>query len=399
MVLLGALGAAGIASGATAASDNVATPGWLWYWIEDNGTVIVDVEAIYEDYAGSGLDMWGWTIDAFDDFIDTVEVSYNGGAPAVPVFAPISATYVDDGLTTTVGAAVLDFGGGATFDLGLTLNVQGSYASWSFVYASTGTGDPNLLATFVSGNLGSDSNAHYTLVNPTALVADDQNDHDPVIGMQLVAPGGGAFSFVQGADAPAIDFAGVTGGLVLSIIDYDMCSFDAAVAAMTALAPTLSATFGTDNAPIYSPTCMVISPPAQIGIGDTTDQHLALTPDAAIATEYDLMAGDAPDWYRAMPLDLPAGLSLVTEYDPGTGEPNLHLTGTAPAGTYLVHVLQYYDGGGGYNSYPIVSTITVEVVLAATGSESASLLWIALGLVGIGAGLFGVSRRVRPREW
>jgi hypothetical protein len=247
----------------------------------------------------------------------------------------------------------------------------------------------------VAGNITNDGDADYTFVGTNALVVPDGF---PVVGTYFTSLGAWAYDVTDGDSTLAVDFQGPAGTLVLSLMDHDPCSWDAAIAAMTALVPTLPATFGADNAIRLSPTCLAISAPAQIGIGSSTDQHLTLTASSPLDSLWDLYSGDAPDWYRAVPLDLPAGLTLATEYDAGTGEPSLHLTGTAPAGTYVVHVLSYYDAGGGDNWYPGVSTFTVEVVLAATGSDSTSLLWPALALVGLGAGLLVVARRVRPRE-
>jgi hypothetical protein len=372
--------------------------------VDDTGLIIVDAGDYYPDFMGSGVDMaYGWTEDAFDHFFydssGSLTVAYNGGAAQDLILSSISADYVDGGVTTIVGGQSLDFDGGNTFDVTLTLTIEGSYARWVFAYVSTGVGDVNLLQTQAYGNMGSDTDAHYTLVGPNALVEDDQNNSDPVIGMYFTAPGAWAYDVTDGDDNFAINFAGPAGTLVLSLVSYDMCSFDDAIAAMTALVPTLPATFGSDNAIRMSPTCLAISAPAQIGIGSATDQHLTLTANSPLNSRWDLYSGSAPDWYRAVALDLPAGLTLATEYDPGTGEPNLRLTGTAPAGTYVVHVLSYYDNGGGVYGYPEVSTFTVEVVLAATGSDSASLLWFAVGFIGVGAGLVAVARRARPREW
>jgi hypothetical protein len=403
IALLGAFGAVGLASAAAAASSDVTTPGWYWSGVDDAAYTISDAGDYYPNFLGSGIDFdYGWTEDAFDDFFyDSsvpLTVAYNGVSQDL-VFSSVSADYVDNGLTTIVGTAPVDFGAGVTFDLSLTLNIQGSYARWVFGYVSRpgGVGDVSLLQTHIMGNMGSDTDAHYALVGPNALVEDDQNNGDPVVGVYFDAPGAWAYDVTDGNDDLAVDFAGPTGTFVLSLQSYDPCSFDAAIAAMTALVPTLPATFGGDNALILSPTCLAISAPAPIGIGSTANDVLTFTQDPRLADWWDIADGNAPEWFHAVALNLPAGLTLGTEFDPGTNVPSLRLIGTAPGGTYVVRVLSYWDDGSGA-VLPVVSTFTVEVVLAATGSDSASLLWLAFGLIGVGAGLVVLARRVRPQE-
>jgi LPXTG-motif cell wall-anchored protein len=399
IVVLGGVGAVGLASGAAAAEPDVTTPGWYWVAVSDTALSITDAVDSYPDFQGSGINFGNtWTSDALDGVFYYVSATYDGGLIAdLRGFTSVSAVYVDGGVTTVVGGQSVDFGGGNTFDVTLTLTIQGSYARWDLGYVSTGVGDVNLLDTYMVGNLGSGGDAHYVAVGTNALVTDDQNNGDPVIGVHFDSPGAWAYDVTDGDDNIAVNFAGPASTFILSLQSYDPCSFDAAIAAMTALAPTFPATFGGDNDLILSPTCLAIAPPAEIEIGASTNQILTFTQDPRLAARWDISDPLASDWFRSVALDLPAGLTLATEFDAGTGAPRLRLTGTAPAGTHVVHVLSYY--GDGTDSYePVVSTFTVEVVLAATGTESANLVWLALGLIGLGAGLVVVARRVRPRE-
>lgn len=56
---------------AGAADDEDAiTPGWSWEDVSDNGLSIGDAAAYYENFRGTGADVWGWADDAFDTLFD-----------------------------------------------------------------------------------------------------------------------------------------------------------------------------------------------------------------------------------------------------------------------------------------------------------------------------------------
>ncbi len=396
---LAALAAVGFASPVFAASSDVNTPGWFWNSVWDSGQTIEDVSAFHENYMGTGLDIWG-SNDAFDGFFSPspFNVTYPAYADQSVSLASVSATYVGGGVSTIVGGASVDFGGGITFDMSATLTIQGSYAKWDFAFANTGTGDLAQLGVAISGNLGSDLTTDYALVDANSWISTDGGptgeNGDPVLGWHFATAGAWSLNAVDGDDQMEIDFAAGPATLTVSLLELDACTFDAAVAAMTALVPTLPATFGATNTPLFSTNCLAIGAPTAITLGTSTNQVLSLTETGGLVGS-PLYGADAADYLRMTPLNLPAGMALALEFDAGTGFPSLRLTGTAPAGTTVVSVLTYLDGGGGDFYYPLVSTFTLRSELAETGSNAAMTASVSGGLILAGLGLVVLARRFR----
>jgi LPXTG-motif cell wall-anchored protein len=269
---------------------------------------------------------------------------------------------------------------------------------------TSGTADVQIV-----GELGSDDDTEYNILSPTTLVSSDGPlGWDPIIGYQLVGSGA-SFLVTDGDDQVNVLFpAGDTVQLVLALEDYDMCGRDAALADMTARAPSLATTFGASFGALDT-RCVTIDPPQPAAANTPVDQTLTVT-DVSAANAY--YAGDLLDYYssedvflenaRLFTSGLPAGLSLG--YDPATQR--LHLTGSAAAGDYqvriaLADVYEYeLEGVPQYEySYPLFATLAIEITapeLAATGASDATPVIAVLGglLLLAGGGVLAARRRL-----
>lgn len=359
---LGFVGAIAIAAPASAASSDVLTPGWGWSDVEDDALYIEDVESFYPDFQGTGTPVYGWTDDAFDGFANALSLVWDGNVFPVTV-TPVSADYVDNGLTTIVSTGTVSIDGGDV-TVTSTLEIQGSFARWSFDF----TGDEATLAgtaVVISGELGSDSDSIYTPVGTHGLVSHQDGGGDPVLAWDVSASDV-VFDAVDGDDNLAFSFPAVNGNsLTVGLLDYDVCSLDAALAQAEAAVPTLASQFGTSWAPVYSTTCAtVVNPsvtPGAVNIAMPITQSAALDDWGYFS--------DPDDVWAVSATGLPAGLALSVTNEGSV--PVLHLTGTAPAGSYSVTAQVYfiYEDGETYGEYPLTITFSFGTALAATGSE------------------------------
>lgn len=398
-------GAVLVAAAPASADDYPVESGTFTWWdVEDDALEIADAWADYLDLFGSGVAVEGWTSDAFDDFLELLEVT-DGSETLAASPTPFSHDVVNGGRSTFVAHDTLEFTSGADVELTVTLEIEGNYARWTITTAVTsGTADVRVV-----GELGSDSDSEYELLSPTTLVSsDDVYGSDPIIGYQLVGAGA-TFQVVDGDDDVNVLFpAGDTVQLVLALEDYDMCGRDAARADMTARAPSLATTFGASFG-AFDTRCVTIDPPQSAAANTPVDQTLTVT-DVSAANAY--YPGDILDYYssegaflanaRLFTSGLPAGLSL--SYDPATQQ--LHLTGTAAAGDYqvriaLADVYEYeLEGVPQYEySYPLFATLAIEITapeLAATGASDATPVIAVLGglLLLAGGGVLAARRRL-----
>jgi len=77
LVCAAGLAAAPVALAGASASGDAQTGNWRWHDVTDNGVSIYDVSAYYPDFAGTGLGLFGWARDGFDElFFDP-----SGGDP------------------------------------------------------------------------------------------------------------------------------------------------------------------------------------------------------------------------------------------------------------------------------------------------------------------------------
>lgn len=393
---------------ASAAEFDIFNDAIVWEEADDRALEIDDASSYYTDLFGSGVDVIGWTGDAFDGFLFDLGVT-DGVDTEFANLTPVSDDIVDGELSTIVATDTVALGA-ATVEVTVTLEIQGNYARWSITTEVSGGSDVDV---WVEGELGSDSDSEFTLLSPTTLVSTDgpDNGSDPIIGYQLIGDGA-SFDVTDGEDYVVVDFpAGSTTSLVLALEDYDLCGRDAAVFDMTARVPTLNATFGATIMPADT-RCVTIASPTRFSTSTTTDQALAVTDVSAANSDF---AGETlDDWAddgdylgeaELFTSGLPAGLTLG--YDPVAHV--LRLTGAAAPGTYTVRtalanssVSSGDEGTFTVRIFPLFSTLTIEVTgpeLAATGADEFTPTLAVFGglLLLAGAAGLGATRVLRRR--
>jgi LPXTG-motif cell wall-anchored protein len=403
-----ALGAAGllVASPAAAADPlDLSTPNVEWSSVRDDAAYIEDARALYQDYRGSGLSIYGFTDDAFDGFLEAQGDSAPGtsqtlvtlGATSLPlVVTPVSSTTVG-GLTTLVASGTVNFGDGNTLSLTRTLEIQGSFARWSWDVTAV-TGSPATAYTISEiGNLGSDEDSTFIPDGPNRLVSYEDGGSDMIIGYSFA---NAAYSVADFDDSVSVSFtADQDAVLTVAVIDYDPCSFDAALAGMQSAVATLAADFGDTLDSFYADDCLTVESPA--AITGATDQRLDIIESDSLENNWDYIfpgsISDPEDGLAMVVLSAPAGLSfsLVAD-DPANDEPQVRMTGT-PTASGEVTLLFYYFDGDNYN--PLVATFDVSVELAATGTSEVApvALGAAAALLGAGALLLVLRRRLGQR--
>lgn len=390
------------AAPAMALTEDVYTPNWEWSSVSDDAAYVSDANAFYQSYLGSGLSMYGFTDDAFDGFLQGQEDS--GGASGTEVtlgastldliVTPVSQTQ-SAGLTTIVAAGSLDFGDGNVITITRTLEIQGSFARWSWSVETVGAAAPADYTISEAGNLGSDEDSTFLADGPTRLVSYEAGGSDPIIGYSLANL---TYSVTDGNDDVVVSFTGDQDAvLTLALIDFDPCSFDAALAAMQTAVTTLAADFGDTLPSYYAADCLTVETPDP----SLTDQRLDIIESDDLENNWDyIYAGsisDPADGLAVTVLSAPDGLtfSLVAD-DVDNDEPQLRMVGT-PASAGEVSLLFYYTDGDNY--YPLEVTFDVSSELAATGTSEVApvALGAAAALLVAGAVLLVVRRRAGAR--
>jgi len=249
------------------------------------------------------------------------------------VVTPVSTATVG-GLTTIVASGTVDFGDGNTVSLTRTLEIQGSFARWTWdVTGVTGSIAPADYTITETGNLGSDSDSVFLADGPTRLVSYEDGGFDPIIGYNLA---NATYAVTDGDDDVDISFtANQDPVLTVALIDFDPCSFDAALAGMQSALATLAADFGDTLPSYYADGCLTVEAPALIT--GATDQRLDIIESDDLETNWDYIYGgsisDPEDGLAVTVLSAPAGLSfsLVAD-DVDSDEPQLRMTGSPAAG-------------------------------------------------------------------
>jgi len=391
------------AGAAYAASQVVTTPGWVWEEVEDNGFTIGEVFSAPRNVLGTGLDFeYGWTGDAFDGFFSDAEVEL-GGVPQSTTFTEADPPqWVNDGRTNTVGVANVDFGA-SQLRIVAELEIEGSFARWTFTYEAFGDAPLSDYEVRYLGNLGSDSESTFVPVGTDGLVSHGLAGDDPIIGYQL---GGTArvFSFAQ-LDEDLIVLAAATEStvLTLAIQDYDPCQQSNAIAAMQARVPTLAAAFGTDLPMLLSNDCATAEPYTPAAAGATINQSLLVSASDFSALDGDLFSDwgyfyfDSDETIEAVVVDGPAGLTVDVTPGADESEANLILSGTlTEALTGPVTILLYWQFVGNDIEflYPLQLVLQPSGELAATGATEVTAGGaLALVLLGSGAMLLIARRR------
>jgi len=335
-----ALGLA-LAAAAPASADtgNVFNATTWWDRVNDNALDIQSTGSVYSGLFGTTDRPLGWSAHGLNHFVFDLAVS-DGVETQHVTTVPQQFELVDGGLSTVRATASVAFASGAAVDLTVALELQGSYARWTF----TGVTDDEL-EVHASGSIGSSVWPRFTAPSPTTLVAIDgpTEEQNTVTGFQLVGTGA-SLSAVDGDRGVTATFAAAgTTRLVVALGDHDPCGLSDALAAMTARVATLNTTFGED---IWAPDtrCLDIAQPAALVAGTATDQSLPVVDvsssiaDPAESALDHRSSGDFLARARLYTSGLPAGLTL--DYDPATKQ--LHLHGTAAEGSYPVRIAFAY---------------------------------------------------------
>jgi len=389
-----------VALPASADSHDFVSDGVAWWDVVDDAVQIIDANPFMYDLFGSGIDVDGWTYDAFDTFLDGFHVSA-GVIDYDMVMTPVSVDINPGGVSTFVATGEQNLGGGFEIEAQVTLTLAGSYARWEIDTAGT-----DGLDVWVTGQLGSGPDTVFPHVTPTTLVSASTSTDAPIIGYQL-SGAGAAFDVADGSGEVHVDLPLVgSATLVMAFQDYDPCSRDAALAAMVARVGSLGSTFG-QTITMLDSNCFTVDAPSAFPAGTSTDQTLALLANPALfdQTELELFLEENDEVHiQLLTQGLPAGMSL--EIDPATA--TLHLTGTAAAGSYPVRFAFFRVDSDDDAYLPLLSTITLQVVgddeaadpeLAATGASDAAPAAAMFGgmLLLVGAVLGGLRSASRRR--
>lgn len=389
---LGFVGVIAVAAPATAADADIITPDWVWEGVTDDALYISDAASLYANFKGSGIAMFGWTSDAFDGFLDDAALLWDGGSYNFVPLTPVSADWVDNGLTTIVATSTVNVDGN-DITLTATMQIQGGTARWTFAFA----GDAATIANSqleIDGELGSDTDSVYIPIGTGGLISSDGPEvSDPIIGynsngQNLV------INAVDGNDTISFTFDAVTGTtLTLGLVEYDVCSQEEAVVLMAAAVPTLNSQFGTTFAPQYASDCATVAAPAVTPGAVNVEMPITSSAELADWGYFDPSGGSD---LGVIAEGLPAGLALTVSYV-GT-VPTLHLTGSAPAGHYDVTAWVYFPDDDGPGEFPLKVTFSFGTALAATGSEVPTQAIVGGGVLALlGATLVLVAARRRTR--
>lgn len=380
---------------AAAAEQDVETPGWRWLDVSDNAYELQDAESYYPSFLGSGVELDGWRDDAFDDLmriaffdegvgdqVDTYPfVRFGADESGVLTFTPVSGSWVDNGRSEFVSTAAADFGDGRVVTVTFTMRVEESTVQWVIEQEVVG-GDPATVELVFGGDLGADSDATFIDLGSGAWVSHDENRGDPVIAW-LLAGGIGAPSFTDGVGRVAFTAAATqTSTVTVGVIDFDECSFDEALATMSAAAPTLA--LGMAFEPLYVTDCLTTPTTVSLGPGQPATEVLPLVLSEPLLDD-NWAPSDAitfaENGWRVDIVEGPAGLTATLEWVEATSSLQIRLGGTPTEAwsgpvTFVVH----------NGDEPVLVETTLSVELAATGAADGV---IPLLVGGIGAALLG----------
>jgi hypothetical protein len=391
---LGAAGALGLATTASAA--DVATPDVQWDDVNTDALYIGDAGSYYADYFG--VETFGWTSDAFDGFLSEFAVQYLADDPVDVTVTPVSATFAPNGLSTVIADGTAEVGDGITVSVDLTLEIQGSFARWSFDFSTEDPADLDDITVFTTGNLGSDNSTTFEEAD-FGLLSWDGLGFDPILAWQVETSQDGLFLHADGDDIAGMSFDAGPLVLTIGLQEYDPCNLDLALdTARDLLDDPLP--FGTTLPALYTLDCVTPTGPVNLAINSPANNIVPVGPAAGFNPEWlDLLNGVwQPDAFTALAIDgLPAGLTLTGEVD-AAGKSLLRVTGTATTvGTYSVHVFGYWSFDDDGNYYPAEMTLTITVGLPATGGPDALPIGIGAALLLLAGGAMLLTRRLERR--
>ncbi|MDN4476162.1 hypothetical protein QQX09_09885 [Demequina sp. SYSU T00192] len=388
------VGAACIAAPASADAGDIVNASTTWEWVYDEGGRIDDAEARYPGLGPGGGAIWGWTSDAFDEFVFEYEFVTDDDDDYLDAsdFDAVSSTRVDGGVSTFVSAAgfrLYDDVAGATFDYTatVTLTIEGSYAQWDVaVAADAPSADTarviDAMTVGLLGNLGSDRGTVYEPVDASSMISHDEGGYDPIVAYHAVADSV-VFDVVDGDDEPWVNLGLTSAGdasLIVALRDYAPCARDEAIAAHIALAPTLDASFGEDIYPPVQEDCASVEAPAPVEATVDFEQYLALTLEDVAVEGWDFLEAPETVFVDASVVEAPEGVDVALVEDEGTGDLYLAVAGVVAApGTYDVLVAVYLSDGyeSGYPYFVSFALTATEAVAAAPEADETDLEEVA----------------------
>lgn len=411
-----------VAAPAFADTATVETDGWNWLEVYDTTLGISDAEARHRDVLGSGVDLKGWTEDAFDAY-DAVNgylsgVGFDHTDPQLSaILLPTPVSFETDpagGATIRSEVTGYDLGGGAFLDADFTLEIAGSFARWTIEVDDDGSG--LVEAIWGSGELGSPTST--TQVGADGLIVTGPSGLGPIIGLHVESDG--SADELDGSDPEYPGFLSTGASRVvftLALLDYDPCAEADAVDAMAALVPELGSHFGENLEPVLSD-CVEVEAPAPMKVGTPTDQLLELTLLGDLASGHPRLDGDSyfdyiDLWTSGLGVlapDLPAGLSLEVVEHPVTLQPALRLSGTPIEAASEATPLRLYglrDSPDFAGEMPVAAALPLEIdsldlaapepagppSLADSGADTAGPLAVSAAAVLGGTALLVLARR------
>lgn len=398
---LSGLFAAGISTAAYAVSVNVNTAMILWENVSDFRASVDDAEAFLTDFRDTGLNIDGWTNEAFDAFLSEVSVyadnPNNRTSLNFSTTTPVSTT---GGVTSGSYTANYSIAGGTQIGQVLTdLTIQGNFVRFTFNTLPSAGAKPNIRAV---GQLGSDSNTVYTTISPNTLVSHDSSGSDLVIGYNVTSGiYGGISNNTQDQPTFLLDTTN-TPILTVALLDYDPCSLEAAIAEMVALVPTFGSIYGSDLEPQFDPSCYGVSLPAgtsPIVPGEQVDLLLPLEASSDLGESFS--QDEYSERVLGQILGLPTGLNaeLIRNSNLQIAELRIHGS-TTQSGTFNVTGFTYSDDGL-LKDKPLTFAISLSVELAKTGNptdELSSLGTLAAIAIAAGASIIAYRRQVRKQS-
>lgn len=327
-------------------------------------------------------------LDAFDGFgglfFDPSGVNIPIGAPDVNTSVVVNP----DSIVYSFTDLGVDVGGGDLVNVGVTRTFTGTFVTWEVEIRDA---DDNSIrpdvSLVLSGNFGADNNSLYTVTADGIIVHGDESD--PVILLQPIGPAFAVNPPVDGNDTYRIDFSGEI-SFTAALVDYGCTQAPAAYAYAQSILPTLSTHVGESLAVAGGVPCVTTPSPVHFTVGQAIDYTLPLT---FVLGGHDFSGGGSVYEWDALPAFL-QDESLNENIN--NVVPGYRVFGTAPSapGTYTFEVGVWSDTDEFDERFPVTVIIDPAPELAATGTDSAPIVWLAFGLALLG-GLFvaGASRR------
>ena len=415
-VAIGAvLGLATLTVGQSAVfAEDLPMPGSMFLVNDGDPTYVGD----WYSYLNPDAKLYGWTNDAFDGWGVVTLVDENSNDWTLNQATPDSVTTAPDGTTTVVfsGNTSDALMYSTSYDVTATITLQGSFAKWSVDIARIDSApvDANLFIV-VTGTVGANDQSIFDRVDHT-LVSSDGGINDPVVAWQATHVGGSfpahPWSATDGNDQIQASAYGSTNlSVIAAMVEWDPCSYDAALAYAESIKTTLVDNFGTELEPLQA--CLTVAP-LSLNVGTPVTSTLSYSIPAN-ATDPDgfwrFFGYNDPEFiFNPVTVDiqgLPAGVTFTQSQDPATGVVTIRLAGTpTESGSFAPTVTiarVHYDGDTaplgltGFASplatdftEPLEATgsITVGTSLANTGvngAQNAMLLGIGGGILVLGA--------------